>query len=185
MASFNLEKYATVAERIEEFYIEHPQGSIRTFVSFREGAEIMFEARVYRTVDEAVEGVYTSGFAHEVEGKSPVNRTSHVENCESSAVGRALANLGYTTTTERPSRSEMLKVGRMQKELEEMVAFIKEVGATLPAEATADYAGESRNITAFVRENWSNIKSQYRLARSVVEMIETASGTKFASVESE
>jgi hypothetical protein len=57
-----------------------------------------------------------TGYAEEVRGEGNVNRTSHVENCETSAIGRALANLGYAGSdmTKRPSREEMQKVQRMQ-----------------------------------------------------------------------
>jgi hypothetical protein len=53
-----------------------------------------------------------TGYAEEVRGAGNVNRTSHVENCETSAVGRALANAGMagTDVNKRPSREEMAKV---------------------------------------------------------------------------
>jgi hypothetical protein len=53
-----------------------------------------------------------TGYAEEVRGAGNVNRTSHVENCETSAVGRALANAGMagTDVNKRPSREEMMKV---------------------------------------------------------------------------
>jgi hypothetical protein len=56
-----------------------------------------------------------TGYAEEVRGAGNVNRTSHVENCETSAVGRALANAGYagSDVNKRPSREEMGKVQRM------------------------------------------------------------------------
>jgi hypothetical protein len=55
-----------------------------------------------------------TGYAEEVRGAGNVNRTSHVENCETSAVGRALANAGMagTDVNKRPSREEMEKVER-------------------------------------------------------------------------
>jgi hypothetical protein len=55
-----------------------------------------------------------TGYAEEVRGAGNVNRTSHVENCETSAVGRALANAGMagSDVSKRPSREEMAKVQR-------------------------------------------------------------------------
>jgi hypothetical protein len=55
-----------------------------------------------------------TGYAEEVRGAGNVNRTSHVENCETSAIGRALANCGMAGSdmTKRPSREEMSKVQR-------------------------------------------------------------------------
>ena len=115
---FDLNSYVEVKDRIAEFYMGYPEGSIRTYLVKQEGKEVVFEARVYRTNDEAVAGIYTSGFARELEGDGMVNKTSHVENCETSAIGRALANLNYCGSVAgqkapRPSREEMQKAERM------------------------------------------------------------------------
>ena len=60
------------------------------------------------------EMLIATGYAEEVRGQGNVNRTSHVENCETSAIGRALANCGMAGSdmTKRPSREEMTKVAR-------------------------------------------------------------------------
>jgi hypothetical protein len=60
------------------------------------------------------ENLIATGYAEEVRGAGNVNRTSHVENCETSAIGRALANCGMAGSdmTKRPSREEMSKVQR-------------------------------------------------------------------------
>lgn len=118
MSRFDLNNYVEVKDRIAEFYNDYPLGSIRTYLVSREDKEVVFEARVYRTPDEAVAGIYTSGFARELEGDGMVNKTSHVENCETSAIGRALANLDYCGSVgggkaPRPSREEMQKADRM------------------------------------------------------------------------
>jgi hypothetical protein len=139
----------------------------------------VFEARAYRTPDEVRIGVYTSGWAREVEGKNPVNRTSHLENCESSAIGRALANLGYSKDATRPSRSEMIKVHRVRQEHEAMLEFIREVGARCEEEREIRVGGGIRNLKAYIRENWPGIKEQYRLARAAIEAIEASTGEQF------
>lgn len=82
MANFDLSKYALVEDRIAEFYRDYPEGSIRTRILRLEDKVVVIEARIYRSVDEVVKGVYTSGIAREVEGSGPVNRTNHTENCE-------------------------------------------------------------------------------------------------------
>jgi hypothetical protein len=60
------------------------------------------------------DSLIATGYAEEVRGAGNVNRTSHVENCETSAVGRALANAGMagSDVSKRPSREEMAKVQR-------------------------------------------------------------------------
>ena len=70
-----------------------------------DGDEVVFRAELYLPGGDLP---VATGYAHEVRGSSPVNRTSHVENCETSAVGRALANYGMSAKGTRPSREEML-----------------------------------------------------------------------------
>lgn len=180
MATFDLESYATVQERIAQFYSDFPDGSIRTFMVVRDGPEVVFEARIYRTPEEAAMGVYSSGYAREVEGKTPVNKTSHIENCESSAVGRALANLGYATDARRPSRSEMIKVARVREEHEQMLEYIRKLGPQASAEAVLTISGKDYNLKEFVRKNWTTIKEQFRVARAVVEALESATDVQFS-----
>lgn len=106
-ASF-LDGYEPVSHRIERFYKDHPTGRIITHVV----AELctdkswVVRAEVYRSY-EAEALAAASGYAHEVVGSSQVNRTSALENCETSAIGRALANLNYAPKDARPSREEM------------------------------------------------------------------------------
>jgi hypothetical protein len=53
-----------------------------------------------------------TGYAHEIHTDRGVNATSFVENCETSSLGRCLANMGFATQGKRPSREEMQKVER-------------------------------------------------------------------------
>lgn len=113
MASFNLDNYVTVAERITQFWAQHPNGRIETRLEHVSGDSRLFAvwAAVYK--DAADDKPWATGLAEEHFGQSGPNQTSPLENCESSAIGRALANAGYATTAEgRPSREEMQKVQR-------------------------------------------------------------------------
>lgn len=112
---FNPEQYATVAERIELFYSRFPEGRINTELVGRENGEITFKALVYRTATESLAAA--TGWASEREGDGDVNTVACLENTETSAVGRALANLGFTASSRRPSREEMEKVGRARTRL--------------------------------------------------------------------
>lgn len=176
MATFNLDDYAPVDERIAAFYKDFPEGSIRTRLARLDGPEVFFEARIYRSPADVAGNVYTSGWAREVEGKSPVNKTSHIENCETSSIGRALANLGYTTNAHRASRSEMLRVHRQSIEHAAMLDWIRGIGQAVEEEKEMQVAGSSRNVKAYIREQWPAIKEQYRVARSVVDALEAATG---------
>lgn len=111
MASFNLDNYETVEDRLIKFWEDHKQGRILTSVHYYDDNRILVRAEIYfnREDDRPV----ATGYAEEIRGASPVNRTSHAENAETSAIGRGLANCGYATKGSRPSREEMEKVQRM------------------------------------------------------------------------
>jgi hypothetical protein len=112
-ASFSPEQYATVAERIELFYSRFPQGRINTELVTRENREITFKAFVYRVAEDSFPAA--TGWASEREGDGDINTVACLENTETSAVGRALANLGFTASTKRPSREEMEKAERVRR----------------------------------------------------------------------
>jgi len=109
-SSFDLAAYSTVAERIELFYSSNPRGRIDTQLVSRTDRETIFKASVFRNSDDAVASA--TGWAAEREGDGEVNTFSCLENTETSAVGRALANLGFTASTKRPSREEMERIQR-------------------------------------------------------------------------
>jgi len=105
---FDLSQYATVEERLVKFWQDHPDGAIITEIAHREGDTIIFKAYIY--FERGGELVAT-GYAEEVKDASPVNKTSYVENAETSAIGRGLANANYAMK-KRPSREEMQKAER-------------------------------------------------------------------------
>ena len=85
-------EYKTVAERLTEFHKDHPKGSIQTeMVSYTLGRVIMKATIRY---DEAVPTCSFIGHASEKEDSTMINKTSALENAETSAVGRALAFAG-------------------------------------------------------------------------------------------
>lgn len=105
---FNLDDYETVEERLVKFWKDHPDGQIHTKVLEHTSARFIVEASIYRT--EADARPWTTGLAEETVQGRGVNATSALENCETSAIGRALANAGYATKGKRASREEMTKV---------------------------------------------------------------------------
>ena len=110
MAMFNLADYETVEDRLVKFWEDHKQGRILTSIHYYDDNRILVRAEIYfnREDDRPV----ATGYAEEVRGASPVNKTSHAENAETSAIGRGLANCGYAAKGSRPSREEMEKVQR-------------------------------------------------------------------------
>jgi hypothetical protein len=105
---FNLEDYETVEERLIKYWKDHPDGQIHTKVLEHTSSRFIVEASIYRT--EADARPWTTGLAEETIQGRGVNATSALENCETSAIGRALANAGYATKGKRASREEMSKV---------------------------------------------------------------------------
>jgi hypothetical protein len=105
---FNLEDYETVEERLVKFWKDHPDGRIFTTIIEHTLQRFIVQAAIYRTEVDAQ--AWTTGFAEETVSTRGVNSTSALENCETSAIGRALANAGYVTKGKRPSREEMAKV---------------------------------------------------------------------------
>ena len=110
---FNLEDYETVEERLIKFWKDHPDGQIHTKVIDYTSGRFIVEASIYRT--EADARPWTTGLAEETVQGRGVNATSALENCETSAIGRALANAGYATKGKRASREEMTKVATVKK----------------------------------------------------------------------
>ena len=107
---FNLEDYETVEERLVKFWKDHEDGQIHTKVLEHTASRFIVEASIYRT--EADARPWTTGLAEETIQGRGVNATSALENCETSAIGRALANAGYATKGKRASREEMTKVAK-------------------------------------------------------------------------
>jgi hypothetical protein len=109
--AFNLEDYEPVAARLSrwlEVQAEQPKRVITHLVHYTDN-RCVFRAELF-----IGDTLMATGWAEETRGEGMVNRTSHLENCESSAVGRALANAGLSGSdhTKRPSREEMTKVAR-------------------------------------------------------------------------
>ncbi len=109
---FNLDDYEPVAARLDRWLKDHPDGRVITDLVHYLQDVAVFKAELWLD-DEII----ATGWAEEVRGQGNVNRTSHVENCETGAVGRALANAGYagSDVSKRPSREEMGKVQRMSQ----------------------------------------------------------------------
>ena len=143
---FNLEDYETVEERLVKFWKEHPDGRISTTLVDSTLQRFIVQASIFRT--EVDVHAWTTGYAEETVSTRGVNSTSALENCETSAIGRALANAGYVTKGKRPSREEMSKVKAnepkpLQTRLEEKIITPVEddpwtVKAVEPAGTLAD-----------------------------------------------
>lgn len=115
MAGRDLADYVDVATRIQAFYAKYPEGSLSAAVIEDDGTRVVMKARAHRHADDLLPGI---GHAEEIRGAGMVNKTSAMENCETSAWGRALAALGMEVRKGIASVEEMEKVERMEEEAE-------------------------------------------------------------------
>ena len=123
---FNLDDYETVEVRLEKFIKDFPDFRVETeLVSFQNDRYIV-KAWIYRTFADSTP--FSSGLAEETISSRGVNATSALENCETSAIGRALANAGYASKGKRPSKEEMVKVARtkLAETQKEYIPVVKE-----------------------------------------------------------
>lgn len=106
--AFNINDYETVEVRLGKFITEHNDFRIYTELLESSPTRFIVRASIYRTELDA--NPWATGLAYEMVTDRGVNQTSALENCETSAIGRALANAGYAAKGKRPSQSEMVKV---------------------------------------------------------------------------
>jgi len=146
--AFNLDDYEPVASRLDRFLKAHPDARVITDLVHYLSDIAVFKCELWLN-DEII----ATGWAEEIRGQGNVNKTSHLENCETGAVGRALANAGMSGSdiNKRPSREEMGKVQRMQgdttvtefsnlasdKQQNMIRAVCKSMGRTVPSNLQA------------------------------------------------
>ena len=105
---FNLADYEPVEVRLEKFIQDYPSFRIATELEVVEATRYIVKAYLFKDASDGV--AWATGYAEETVSQRGVNQTSALENCETSAIGRALANAGYAPKGKRPSREEMTKV---------------------------------------------------------------------------
>ena len=137
------EDYVPVAERLEKFYEKFPDGRVITHLIEHnmETGFVLMRAEVYRSPDDAQPAA--TGHAFEVRGDSFVNKTSYVENCETGAVGRALALLGFEVKRGIASREELEKTARMTPD---KAARVANVAPSTSSASTTTAAVEERSV---------------------------------------
>lgn len=85
-------EYKTVAKRVDEFRKEYKtEYAIITELVSRDDDSVVMVAKI---ISKENDRVVATGYAEEMRSASQINRTSALENCETSAIGRALANFG-------------------------------------------------------------------------------------------
>ena len=133
-------EYAEVNQRVKAFRTLYPEGFITTEILCREGGLCIIKATVgYYADGKSV--ILATGTAYEKEGSSQINRTSYIENCETSAVGRALGMAGFGIDTSIASADEMNNALLQQNtnDVQKPVQTAPHVQKTVQVEQAAPY----------------------------------------------
>ena len=168
---YNLDDYETVDDRIQRFYADHPDGRIVTYEvtdeADRARGYFVVRAQIYTDhEDQHANCPKATGLAFEIEGTSGANVTSSLENCETSAIGRALANGGYSSSKKgRASREEMEKVQRGPVPRSEPTipdGFDKKVAACVSLDELEELwkSAVTGGFSALIKENFSARKKE-------------------------
>lgn len=170
----NRGEYSPVADQITLFYSRFPAGRIITELVSRTEAEITFRALVYRSVSEPNPAAV--GWAAERIGDGDINSVACLENTETSAIGRALANLGLTASPNRPSREEMGKADRLRASRHaEPVRASPTVRAAPPLSVVARTdAGDLTNAVSRRESEWARLLDRLREAFDLLTQAERA-----------
>ena len=133
-------EYAEVNQRVKAFRTLYPEGFITTEILCREGGLCIIKATVGHYAD-GKSVILATGTAYEKEGSSQINRTSYIENCETSAVGRALGMAGFGIDTSIASADEMNNALLQQNtnDVQKPVQAVPHVQKPVQAEQTAPY----------------------------------------------
>lgn len=164
MPQFKIEEYDTVEVRLARFHEDYPDGRVVSYELTTEEDR----ARGYWVVraqiftdheDQHSNCPKATGFAFEIEGGAGANKTAALENAETSAIGRALANMGYSGR-KRPTQTEMRKVARAENPIPP--EFIESVST---AESRADL---DKLYATAVENGWAEDTLKIFQARSKV-----------------
>ena len=119
---FKGKNYIEVNQRIKAFRMLYPEGTITTDILFMDNGVVTMKASVYNG-----EKLLATGLAQEKETSSFINKTSFVENAETSAVGRALGMLGIGIDTSIASAEEVINAINNQNSKGELLVKISKL----------------------------------------------------------
>ncbi len=158
---FNLADYETVESRLEKWIKEYPDGRIETELIEASNTRFIVGAKLFKT--EADPKPCATGLASETISQKGVNSTSALENCETSAIGRALANAGFAAKGKRASREEMAKVNNAEPNQYEKKLQERRYGAP----GTKSAAIEDALRASFAVDNKVDDPQQWSLSDAV------------------
>jgi hypothetical protein len=158
-------EYFTVAERVSAFREKHPDRTIETEIVRWEGDDVVVKASMSDSGK-----LIATGLAHEVRGSTNINKTSHVENCETSAIGRCLAAFGmggteYATADEVANaiaQQNEAKAGMSDKEVNELLIENTTTMLAYSDVILAIKAGISLDDLSTASEEWFSLDDEVK-----------------------
>lgn len=135
--------YAEVPQRVKAFRMLYPQGFIITDMVSNEGGVCVFKATAGYYGEDGEAYTLGTGTAYEKEGSSYINKTSYIENCETSAVGRALGFLNIGSDTSIASYEEVQNAIANQEKPEKPAPFVPQYDARGAVKAFCEQNGLS------------------------------------------
>ena len=158
MAKFNLEDYETVEERLKKFWADNPNGRIYTEVVHitDDGSCVTIRTLGYKDIEDV--NPVATGIAQETKGQGGfANADAWMENCETSSIGRMLANWMYQGSDKaRPSREEMSKSVKPVEEAPQMMTQA-EVD-TIADSMVKDLSAPHREAALKMANNYANVR---------------------------
>lgn len=169
--------YVEVNQRIKAFRMCWPNGSIETEIVSIEDGICVFKASVY----DSEHNLLGVGHAYEKEASSFINKTSYIENCETSAVGRALGMCGFGIDISVCSAEELenalqqkdneKRIAELSKSWSELRSQLEELGCDFRSKKTNAYICKHANVkNQDVRQ--LNVDELERLCDVYSQMIE-------------
>jgi hypothetical protein len=158
-------KYVLVADRILYFNQEYPNGRIKTYLKSKSEAErVVIKAVVMPDVDND-KRVFT-GYSQALWGDGYINKTSAIENCETSAIGRALAMMGIGVIDSLASVDEINKA-ETQSKMTMSPRQVKEISDLLEERDIYDPEDKQKIVKAIAGTEALNTSGVARLKRDI------------------
>jgi len=173
---YNPDDYEVVEVRLKKFWKENPDGKVKTKLieKSEDGMMVICFAEVYENKDDTEPKA--TGMAQEYQDdKSGANRTSWMENCETSAIGRALANWKYQGNKKaRPSKEEMSKVSKEPPTKKEEAPEIGKQTSKITEGALKNlvlaYCNDDK---VFAKESYNTTMKRFTITNKVSEDVTT------------
>lgn len=156
-------EYHTVAERVSAFRSVSADLTIETEIVRWEGDDVVVKASISDNGK-----LIATGLAHEVRGSTNINKTSHVENCETSAIGRALAAFGlggteYATADEVANAITQQNSGPSEKEINELLIENTQTILKYAESVLAIKAGIALGDYSSAAEEWFSLTDEDKM----------------------